>query len=135
MINRNHLAQGTKPYQNFYFRCIIPKDLKGMLGKSQIRISLKNSDYFYSNFTANSLYVIAQNIFEELRLGYMQDITLEDVKDILRQKFKQTIKHIDLYQWKTNKWSGAVVKDRMNQSNKKPAYTIPNNFSCEKKYL
>ena len=101
MRNRNYLARGTKPYQYYYFHCIIPKDLRGILGKSQIRISLKNSDYCYSKIVANSLYIIAQNIFEELRAGHMQDITLEDVKDILRQKFKQRIKHIDLYQWKT----------------------------------
>ena len=85
MRNRNYLARSTKPYQYYYFHCIIPKDLRGILGKSQIRISLKNSDYCYSKIVSNSLYIIAQNIFEELRAGHMQDITLEDVKDILRQ--------------------------------------------------
>ena len=100
MSNQNHLVKGTKPYQYYFFRCIIPKDLRSILGKSQIRISLKNSDYCYSKIVSNSLYIIAQNIFEELRAGHMQDITLEDVKDILRQKVKQTIKHINLYQWK-----------------------------------
>ena len=96
MSNHNYLARSTKPYQNFYFRCIIPKDLRGMLGKSQIRISLKNSDYCYSKIAANSLYIIAQNIFEQLRAGHMQDLTLEDVNDILRQKFKQTIRYFPL---------------------------------------
>ena len=119
MRNRNYLARGTKPYQYYYFHCIIPKDLRGILGKSQIRISLKNSDYCYSKIVANSLYIIAQNIFEELRAGHMQDITLEDVKDILRQKFKQTIKHIDLYQWKTNKWEPLELAKRIEQIDKK----------------
>lgn len=119
MRNRNYLARGTKPYQYYYFHCIIPKDLRGILGKSQIRISLKNSDYCYSKIVANSLYIIAQNIFEELRAGHMQDITLEDVKDILRQKFKQTIKHIDLYQWKTNKWEPLELAKRIEEIDKK----------------
>ena len=119
MRNRNYLARGTKPYQYYYFHCIIPKDLRGILGKSQIRISLKNSDYCYSKIVANSLYIIAQNIFEELRAGHMQDITLEDVKDILRQKVKQTIKHIDLYQWKTNKWEPLELAKRIEQIDKK----------------
>jgi len=119
MRNRNYLARGTKPYQYYYFHCIIPKDLRGILGKSQIRISLKNSDYCYSKIVSNSLYIIAQNIFEELRAGHMQDITLEDVKDILRQKVKQTIKHINLYQWKTNKWEPLELAKRIEQIDQK----------------
>ena len=119
MSNRNYLARGTKPYQYYYFHCIIPKDLRGILGTSIIRISLKNSDYCYSKIVANSLYILAQNIFEELRSGYMQDITLEDVKDILRQKFKQTIKHVDLYQWKTNKWAPDELVARIDEIDKK----------------
>ena len=119
MRNRNHLAQGTKPYQNFYFRCIIPKDLKGMFGQSQIRISLKNSNYCYSKIVANNLYIITQDIFENIRAGHMQDITLDDVKDILRKKFKQTIKHIDLYEWKTNKWAPDELAARIDEIDKK----------------
>ena len=49
----------------------------------------------------------------------MQDITLEDVKEILRQKFKQTIKHIDLYQWKTNKWEPHELAKRIEEIDKK----------------
>ena len=119
MSNQHHLVKGTKPYHYYFFRCIIPKDLRSILGKSQIRISLKNSDYCYSKIVANSLYIIAQNIFEELRAGHMQDITLEDVKDILRQKVKQTIKHINLYQWKTNKWEPLELAKRIEQIDQK----------------
>ena len=119
MSNQNHLSRGTKPYQYYYFRCIITKDLRETLGKSQIRLSLKHSDYCYSKIVANSLYIFAQNIFEELRAGQMQDITLEDVKDILRQKVKQTIKHIDLYKWKTNKWEPLELAKRIEQIDKK----------------
>ena len=131
MRNRNYLARGTKPYQYYYFHCIIPKDLRGILGKSVIRISLKNSDYCYSKIVSNSLYIIAQNIFEELRAGHMQDITLEDVKDILRQKVKQTIKHINLYQWKTNKWEPlelAKMIEQIDQKEKKILSRLQTDF-------
>jgi len=89
MRNQNYLARGTKPYQYYDFHCIIPKDLRGILGKSIVRIFLNNSDYCYSKIMANSLYLIAQNIFEDFRIGNMKNITLEDVKEILSQKFKQ----------------------------------------------
>ena len=35
----------------------------------------------------------------------MQKIILEDVKNFLKGKVKQTLKHINLYEWETNKWS------------------------------
>ena len=138
MSNRNYLARGSKPYQYYYFHCIIPKDLREILGKSVIRISLKNSDYCYSKIIANQLYIIAQNIFEEIRTGNMQDLTLEDVKSILRQKFKQTIKHIDLYDWKTNKWSPAVMKNRVKEidvKEKKLLKRLQNDFEGTTKHL
>ena len=119
MSNQNHLSRGTKPYQYYYYRCIIPKDLRGTLGKSQIRLSLKNSNYCYSKIVANSLHIITQDIFENIRAGHMEDITLEDVKEILRQKFKQTIKHVDLYQWKTNKWAPDELVARIDEIDKK----------------
>ena len=86
MSNQNHLSRGTKPYQYYYFRCIIPKDLRETLGKSQIRLSLKHSDYCYSKIVANSLYIVAQNIFEELRMGKKKNVTSEDVKGSLRSE-------------------------------------------------
>ena len=44
-----------------------------------------------------NLYQITQSIFNEVREGYMKDITLDDVKSILRDKVRQTLKHNQLY--------------------------------------
>ena len=112
MRNRNYLARGTKPYQYYYFHCIIPKDLRGILGKSVIRISLKNSDYCYSKIVSNSLYIIAQNIFEELRMGKKKNVTSEDVKDILRIELRKSLLHIHHYQYGTKVWD----KEKLSES-------------------
>jgi hypothetical protein len=101
MRNRNYLARGTKHYQYYYFHCLIPKDLRGILGKPRIKISLKNSDYCYSKIMANSLYLLAQNIFEDYRIGNMKNITLEDVKEILRVEVRKSLLHIGHYQFGT----------------------------------
>ena len=98
MRNRNYLARGTKHYQYYYLHCLIPKDLRGILGKPRIKISLKNSDYCYSKIMANSLYLLAQNIFEDYRIGNMKNITLEDVKEILRVEVRKSLLHIRHYQ-------------------------------------
>ena len=49
----------------------------------------------------------------------MQDITLVDVKVILRDKVRQTIKHINLYEWETNKWNEKELQDRIDEIDKK----------------
>ena len=112
MSNSKYLFQGTKPYQYFYFRCIIPKDLRDILGKSQIRISLKSSDYCYSKSIANTLYSLVKSIFEDFRIGKMKNITLEDVKDILRIEVRKSLLHIHHYQYGTKVWD----KEKLSES-------------------
>ena len=77
MRNQNYLTRGRKPCQYYYFRCIIPADFIEILGQSQFKISLKNSDYCYSKVLANSLYILAQGIFRDYREGDMKEITIE----------------------------------------------------------
>ena len=118
MSNQLHLSRGTKPYHYYFFRCIIPKDLKGILGKSQIRLSLKSSDYCHSKIVANTLYFVAQNIFEELRTGSMKDITLDDVKDILRIEVRKSLLHIHHYQYGTNVFDEDKLNESISKSDK-----------------
>jgi len=118
MSNQLHLSRGTKPYHYYFFRCIIPKDLKGILGKSQIRLSLKSSDYCHSKIVANTLYLVAQNIFEELRIGSMKDITLDDVKDILRIEVRKSLLHIHHYQYGTNVFDEVKLNESISKSDK-----------------
>ena len=109
MSNQHHLVKGTKPYHYYFFRCILPKDLRSILGKSQIRISLKNSDYCNSKIIAKSLYIVSKNLFDELRLDPMKNITIEDVKDILRIEVRKSLLHIHHYQYGTNVFSGIFL--------------------------
>ena len=84
MKNYPHMFRSRKPYQTFMFRCIIPKDLKCVLGQNEIRVSLNNSLYSHSKIISTNLYNLSQFIFSEVREGYMQNITLADVKRILQ---------------------------------------------------
>ena len=115
MRNRNYLARGTKHYQYYYFHCIIPKDLRDILGKPQIRISLKNSDYCYSKNVAHTLYFLTQTIFEEFRIGKMKDITLEDVKEILRVEVRKSLLHVHHYELGTNVWDEDKLKESISR--------------------
>ena len=119
MSKETYLMQTRKPYQQYHFRCRIPKDLDKTFTQKDFTVSLKSSSYKVSKIISTNLYQITQSLFNEIREGYMQDITLEDVKIILRDKVRQTLKHINLYEWETNKWSEKELQDRITEIDKK----------------
>jgi len=68
----------------------------------------------------------------------MQDITLDDVKVILRDKVRQTIKHINLYEWETNKWSEKELQkriDKIDEKEKKLRERLQNDFKVTTAHL
>ena len=111
--------QTRKPYQQYFFRCKIPKDLDKTFTQKDFTVSLKTNSYKICKTLSMNLHQITQSIFNEVREGYMKDITLEDVKTILRDKVRQTLKHIQLYEWDTNKWSEKELQDRIDEIDKK----------------
>ena len=106
-----HIIRTRKPYQTFLFRCIIPKDLISVFRQVEFRVSLGNSMYSHSKIISTNLYNICQFIFREVREGYMKDITLEDVKNILRIEVKKSLMHIHHYEYGTNKWDDKKLKE------------------------
>jgi integrase len=112
MTRTPHIIRTRKPYQSFLFRCIIPKDLISVFRQVEFRVSLGNSMYSHSKIISTNLYNLCQFIFREVREGNMHDITLEDVKNILRIEVRKSLLHIHHYQYGTNVFS----KDKLNDS-------------------
>ena len=54
-----------------------------------------------------------------MRQGKMRDITIDDVKRILRDKVEQTLKHIHHYHWDTNRFDEEEVQKRIAETQKK----------------
>jgi len=52
MKNQTYISRGKKPYQQYQFRCIIPKDLKDIFSTREFRLSLKSSLYSESKVRA-----------------------------------------------------------------------------------
>ena len=115
MTKTTHIIRTRKPYQSFLFRCIIPKDLISVLGQNEFRVSLGNSLYSHSKIISTNLYNLCQFIFREVREGYMQNITLEDVKNILRIEVRKSLLHIHHYQYGTNVFSKDKLKDSISR--------------------
>ena len=115
MTRRTYLIQTKKTYQHYLIRCIIPKDLIKIFPQKVISLSVQSNSYKHSKIISFNLYKTTQFIFDEVREGFMQDITLVDVKVILRDKVRQTIKHINLYEWETNKWNEKELQERIDE--------------------
>ena len=54
-----------------------------------------------------------------MRQGNMRDITIDDVKRILRDKVEQTLKHINHYYWDTNRFDDEEVLKRITETQKR----------------
>ena len=126
-----HIIRTRKPYQTFLFRCIIPKDLISVFRQVEFRVSLGNSMYSHSKIISTNLYNICQFIFREVREGYMKDITLEDVKNILRIEVKKSLMHIHHYEYGTNKWDDKKLKEsitRIDEGEEKLRERLENDY-------
>ena len=75
----------------FHFRNRIPKDLIQYFGgRRQFQISLNNVSSNETVLVARSLKSLVLRIFSEIREG-MRELTLEDVKEILRTEVRKSI--------------------------------------------
>ena len=54
-----------------------------------------------------------------MRQGNMRDITIDDVKRILKNKVEQTLKYIHHYHWDTNRFDEEEVQKRIAETQKK----------------
>ena len=113
MGRESYVARGNKPYQQYFFRCIVPNDLREHFNQKELRISLKSSQYSLSKILSRKLWDLSQFIFKEVREGYMTDITLVDVKIILREKVRQTLEHIHHIEYSTNEYDEDNLKERL----------------------
>ena len=116
MTKYPHIIRTRKPYQYFLFRCIVPKDLISVLGQNEFRVSLGNSLYSHSKIISSNLYNLCKIIFSEVREGYMQNITLEDVKNILRIEVRKSLMHIHHYEYGTNVYDDKKLNESISRT-------------------
>ena len=75
----------------------IPQDLRDVFPQREFRISLKGFSYQDCKIISGSLYKKTQSIFEQVRKGQMNEIIIQDVKNILRDKVSMQNSHLILH--------------------------------------
>ena len=87
-----------------YFRSKIPKDLRNYFGGSEeFRLSLRYVIYGDTKILCLKLKEITDKLFNEIRIG-MKNLSLDDIKDILRIEVGKQIKHTQHYYLGTNEF-------------------------------
>ena len=118
MGRESYVARGNKPYQQYFFRCIVPNDLREHFNQKELRISLKSSQYSLSKILSRKLWDLSQFIYREVREGYIKVITLEEVKNILRIEVRKSLFHIHHYELGTNVFDEDKLKESISRVDK-----------------
>ena len=91
--------------KTFYFRSKIPSDLRDHFGgRKQFKVSLKCSLNSLSSKIIKSLNRTISKLYDQIRQG-MNELTLEDIKEILKVEIRKQILHAHHVNLGTNKFS------------------------------
>ena len=99
------VSKGSGSSTHFHFRSKIPIDLISVFdGTRQFQISLKNVSNKDTVFVSLTLKNLVQKLFTDIRSG-MKNLTLDDIKEILRIEVRKSILYSHQVNEGTNKHS------------------------------
>ena len=102
----------SKSDSPFLFRSIIPKDLVEYFnGRTRFHISLKNVTNKETKFVSVFLKSLVKNLYNEIRMG--KNLSLEDVKEILKVEVRKSILHSHRVHLGTNKYDPEMMEDSL----------------------
>ena len=93
-MSHPNLLLRRKNSSSYHFRSYIPKDLKTHLGQSEFQISLKSSSFRTARGLVLRLYAVTQGLYEQLRSGEMKELTVSDIKEMLRIEVRKSVLHV-----------------------------------------
>ena len=115
MTYRNYLIRKS-PTSSYFFRIKIPHDLRDFFGgKSQFKISLRNGIKSQSLMCSKVIYSEVQSIFKSIRMGSVSEISLNQIKEILRDKVERTLLHSQHVVTDTNTFIDSEVQKKLKE--------------------
>ncbi|MED5434359.1 MAG: hypothetical protein VX545_00105, partial [SAR324 cluster bacterium] len=89
-----------KSQYSYLFVSYIPKDLSNHFGgKNKFRVSLKSVIFSESKRLSQSLIIVMERIYDEIRRDMKSTLTIADVKDILRKEIKRSQTHSNYFSY------------------------------------
>ena len=107
------LVYASSSGNTFYFRSKIPSDLREHFGGlKEFRVSLKCNIKSKATKVVRSLNKTVSRLYEQIRLG-MKELSIEDIKEILRTEIRKQILHAHHVYEGTNRWEEDGIKQSL----------------------
>ena len=107
------LVYASSSGNTFYFRSKIPSDLREHFGGlKEFRVSLKCNIKSKATKVVRSLNKTVARLYEQIRLG-MKELSIEDIKEILRTEIRKQILHAHHVYEGTNRWEEDGIKQSL----------------------
>ena len=114
MTYRSYLIRKNSS-SSYLLNIKIPIDLREYFGRNQFRISLNSGINCQSLLFAKVLYLEVQTIFSSIRMGTISKITVNQIKDLLRDKIERTLSHSKNTVVDTNTFIESKIKDKITE--------------------
>ena len=107
------LVYASSSGNTFYFRSKIPSDLRDHFGGlKEFRVSLKCNIKSKATKVVRSLNKTVSRLYEQIRLG-MKELSIEEIKEILRTEIRKQILHAHHVYEGTNRWEEDGIKQSL----------------------
>ena len=109
MHRQSHLVQQPST-RTYFFRSIIPKALRNHFdGQREFKVSLRCKSKARSQQASFCLYGVVHHLYDSIQAGQSQ-MTLEEIKNILRIELEKSFRYIKHIQLRTNRYNAERVQ-------------------------
>ena len=109
MHRQSHLVQQPST-RTYFFRSIIPKALRNHFdGQREFKVSLRCKSKARSQQASFCLYGVVHHLYDSIQAGQSQ-MTLEEIKHILRTELEKSFRYIKHIQLRTNRYNAERVQ-------------------------
>ena len=109
MHRQSHLVQQPST-RTYFFRSIIPKALRNHFdGQREFKVSLRCKSKARSQRASFHLYGVVHHLYDSIQAGQSQ-MTLEEIKHILRIELEKSFRYIKHIQLRTNRYNAERVQ-------------------------
>jgi len=88
MSNQSYIL--LKP-SGYYFRFQIPKDVRKLVNKSELRYSLRTGSISLAKSKARMMAGTLQSIIRSIRKGYMAELTVDQINGLIKKHIKEAL--------------------------------------------
>ena len=98
MGTRTAFSYLIRPSSIYYFRVIVPPDLRGVVGKKEIRYSLRTGFLSEAKYRALRMASFVQRLFREIRKGgIMSELSKAEIQKLIQAYMREVLEDYEVF--------------------------------------